>query len=147
MRPGGAETRRFVAEHHVWAEVVASDAVVGHRDDWGPSGLRLRVYARCPETCRLDPSLPGCREVHERLAELLGAALPAGLRCRVLPPVPALHLRPEAELVPEVELVAEIDEPGAPLSRVDASERQAALELMANLAALGIQRRGPAVAA
>jgi len=147
MRPAVDEARRrWVIEHRIWGEVVPSDPVRGHRDDWGPAGLYVRLYARCPEACRLDPCAPGCREVHERLAYLLEAALPAGLRCRVLPPEPALHLRPEAELAPEVELVAEIDKEGEPLGTVDASERLAVIELLENLAAQGVHRRGPAVA-
>jgi hypothetical protein len=137
-----AARRQWVLDRRVWAEVVASEGVQGHRDDWGSSGLCVRLYARCPES-HLDPTGRACQEVHEILGRLLVAAVPEGLRCRLRPAEPALHLRPEAELTPEVALVAEIDAEGDSLSRIAPEERRAARELMAKLAQLGVQRRGP----
>jgi len=137
--------RRWVLERRVWAEVVASDAVAGHRDDWGPSGLCVRLYARCPEA-HLDPAGRAVSDVHEILGQLLVDALPEGLRCRVRPAEPALHLRPETELTAEVELVAEIDAEGDSLSRIAPAERRAARELIATLAQMGVRSRGPVAA-
>jgi hypothetical protein len=137
--------RRWVLQHRVWAEVVPSEAVAGHRDDWGPAGLCVRLYARCVPA-RLDPDRPGCREVHEVLSALLLSVVPAGIRCRVRPAEPALHLRPEAELTPEVELVAEIDAEDDPLTRIAPAERRAARVVLDRLGELGVQRRGTAAA-
>src|SRR5688572_22475424 len=95
--------RQWVLDRRVWVEVVASDVVTGHRDDWGPSGLCVRLYARCPEA-HLDPAGRAGRDVHEILGRLLVDAMPEGLRCRVRAAEPALHLRPETELSAEVEL-------------------------------------------
>lgn len=137
--------RQWIRDRRVWAEVVASDPVSGHRDDWGPSGLCVRLYARCPEA-HLDPAGRASRVVHEILARLVADATPEGLRCRVRPAEPALHLRPETELAAEVELVAEIDAAGDSLSRIAPEERRAAHELLAKLAQLGVQGRGPVAA-
>jgi hypothetical protein len=137
--------RRWVLDRRVWAEVVASDAVAGHRDDWGPSGLCVRLYARCPEA-HLDPAGRAVRDVHETLGRLLVDAMPGTLRCRVRAAEPALHLRPETELTAEVELVAEIDAEGDSLSRVAPEERRAARELMATLARMGVRSHGPVAA-
>lgn len=143
--PAETEPRRWVREHRVWVEVVSADSLHGPDRDWVPTGLDVRLYARCPVSCGVDPTRPVCHEIHGRLRALLEEALPVGLRCHVHSFAPALHLRPEAELVPEVELVAEIDQEGEPMSRVDPADRRAARCLVNALAALGVRTRGPGV--
>lgn len=107
-------------------------------------GVEFRLFARLPESAKMDPGGPQSRDLHAKLRAIARSLLPKeprATRCEVEPFDAALRLRPETHWAPEVQLSLRVEHRAGYLRPIDGAGRQCATEIRKDLRALGAEPR------